>query len=263
MNRDITDEEREIAAEKASKGYRKLVDELNIELSSNGQSTDFAKTRKHTRGPNAMLLGGWLTRMSQDSFMWINLALNSVAHSLDHLVEAVSIMARQWPTVREQMAQGRYLDVVNTMDDGLGVSFATVAVSPKVADILSQQLSEVKVAQATVDERFKKSGFMGPFREEKMVYDLKHAFGIRHDAQSGCYGHCQIKVAKLEEALGDPFEDRRLVHTFGVIWSPATTSRGVKVGITADGEMTQNDLVVAEKAAPVISVPPHLKMVLG
>lgn len=256
MNRVFTDAEQNIAREKASRGYRRLIDELNIEMSSRGGATDFGTIRKHTSGPRSLMMAGTLTRQAKERFLWLGfVALDGLAKTAGQLVQTISLLSRDWPGAREQLARGSYLDVANTMSPDLGVSFSTVAVSAQTADILRQQIGEVEAAQTKVFERHAERKFLGPFIEEKAVHDLKRAFTIRYDADTRRYGHCLHYVDRLEEACGAP-EKTQLVHTFGVISAPSGTKGYDTKAAEAGAEISASNLADLKAAIPASPIPP-------
>src|SRR5690606_4403493 len=107
----------------------------------------------------------------------------------------------------------------------------------------------------------------GPHLEQKPHYEtlqyIERDNMMRYDHAADEYSFCANHLHDLSlNAIDIHTPARDTLKAFFVIASPQS-SRGLKVNVTADGEMTQNDLQVAEKAAPVVSVPPHLKAVLG
>lgn len=243
----------EILAERERKLRKEELDRFNDEqLPDERRAHRKFRVYRNGKKDDAGLLG------LKESSITTAFLFNHFADNVKKAVEALIHLVHHWPTVTEHIKQSPYIHVADTMDHDLTVAFAPVAVSPKVADILKQQIELVREAQADIDREFETSAFLGPHPiQEKIAYEQKRAFHVRHNPDADCYAHCVTQVARLEEELGETDAPKtEMAYIFGVIAAPAA-SRGYDNKVAEAGaEISASNLANIEAAQQARPVPP-------
>ncbi len=246
------------ADQERSRVNQKERDTLSAEQRSHGGSTEFG--RRVERIEKKKKSFGFLTSFFNNPL--VQGYLFSKALEGVNALSAAALLA-QFPSLRDQEEQRRYIQVADTLTPDLEIEFAQVSVSRDVAAQIEAEIAEVRMQDMIITQRFNKSGFMGPFIEEKTRYGLMHEFRLRHDPDSHQYAHCITRVAQMERELDcDGQSGPCMVRVFGVVSANAPAGRKPAINIAEVGaEMTVSDQQALEKAAQVIVVPPHLNYV--
>lgn len=246
------------ADQQRARTNQKERDKLSAEQRAHGGSTEFGQRVERIeikKKPFGFLTSFFNNYLVQGYLM--GKALEGV-----NALSAAALIA-QFPTLREQEEQRRYIQVADTLTPDLDVEFAQVSVSRDVAAQIEAEIAEVRMQDMIITQQFNRSGFMGPFIEEKTRYGLMQEFRLRHDSDSHQYAHCITRVAQMEHELGyDSHKSPCMVRVFGVVSAACPTGRKPAINIAEVGaEMTVSDQQALEKAAQVIVVPPHLNYV--
>lgn len=260
MQTKASEQEKKWQAEQAaSRAYKALLHDLAAEERADGGSTEFGRMRRHTRERQNM---GFLARLFNNPIVQ-GIAWAKAMDGTSDLIKAVGLLVQQWPSVDEHQKERRYIEVSDTLSETLGVEFAQVAVSSDVARRIESEIAEVRTQDRIIAQRFEKSGFMGPFVEEKKRYNLMQQFRLRHDDDANIYAHCINRIEEIQHEIGcDSTKGTCVAHVFGVVALHAPSGRkpGIRVA-EAGAEMTVSDQQAVEKATPVITVPPSLNFV--
>lgn len=245
--------------------FQQQLKHYNIESASQGgNATPEGIARRHlTRKKSDLLYAA-----SDKNFISVYTTaaiLNQLSRAFEKAVETAIHLTRHWAHQIIKSKEG--MMPVDPLDPRAVALTADVAVPHSVYMKMTQAESLARAEHMAINKIFAGAHCMGPHPEQKPHYEtlqhIERTHLMRHDLETGEYSFCMKNLHQL--ALAAPDADEPASHTlkaFFIVAAPHT-SKGLKVGITADGELTQNDLQVIENAAPVISVPPHLKAVLG
>lgn len=262
-------DERARVAHEAAIAQQQHLKEFNLEQGSgDGRLTDTGRARKHLPTQKA----GLLMAASDSPLTTLTNAMivGDLTDNWKKAVEIMSQLSKYWQSQIATSAKAMAIApvaAIDALDPRATVTTFDVQVPHSVYEKMMSAEIMARSEIIEINDIFAKAGCHGPHPAQKPHYEtldaLERTNMMRYDHAADEYSFCanhlhDISLGAID--IHDPARDT--LKAFFVIAAPQN-SRGLKVNVTADGDMTQNDLQVAEKAAPVVSVPPHLKAVLG
>lgn len=270
MNAATTElDERARAERKAASARQQELKEYNLEQgSSDGRITDTGRARRHLPTPRGGLM---MAGPNNDMASFTSAAvINDLTDAWKKAVEVISQLSQYWRTQAASVGKAATIAPL-AMIDALDPRAEVLTVDVQVPQSVYERMMHAEVTARSeiiaINDIFANASCLGPHLEQKPHYEALHQIErenmMRYNFAADEYAFCANHLEDLSLGALDIHEPARGTLTAFFVISAPQNSRGLKINVTNDGEMTQNDLQVAEKAAPVVSVPPHLKAVLG